>query len=111
MDFPLDWVSSLGNSFNYDYAVSFHQGRPGQKPGCELQFRHAEIRHSREAPGISVFTAKDGADIFRTYSTYSRGLDMLNGAYHLLDITALGRHEDDLPFPMAWVKLHDEYAG
>ena len=35
---------------------------------------------------------------------------MLNPAYQLLDITALGRQEDDLPFPMAWVKLHDEYA-
>ena len=36
---------------------------------------------------------------------------MLNPAYQLLDITPLGRQEDDLPNPMAWVKLHDEYAS
>ncbi len=37
------------------------------------------------------------------------GLDALNPACQLLDITALGRQEDDLPSPMAWVRLHDEY--
>jgi predicted dithiol-disulfide oxidoreductase (DUF899 family) len=30
--------------------------------------------------------------------------------YQLLDVTALGRQEEDLPHPMAWVKLRAEYA-
>ena len=64
-----------------------------------------------DLPGISAFIKEPDGAIFRTYSGYARGLDMLNPAYQLLDITALGRHEDDLPFPMAWVKLHDEYAA
>jgi acyl-coenzyme A synthetase/AMP-(fatty) acid ligase len=34
-----------------------------------------------EAPGVSVFL-KDGGQIYHTYSTYTRGLDMLNVAYH-----------------------------
>ena len=36
------------------------------------------------------------------------GLDALNPAYQPLDITALGRQEEGLPHPVAWVKLRDE---
>ncbi len=39
------------------------------------------------------------------------GLDALNPAYQLLDITALGRQEENLPHSMAWVRLHDEYGA
>ena len=46
--------------------------------------------------------------IFHTYSCYARGLDMLNGAYHWLDLTPKGRDETG-PHKMAWVRLHDEY--
>jgi len=44
-----------------------------------------------------------------TYSCYSRGVDMLNGAYHYLDLTPKGRDEADQPNPQAWVRRHDEY--
>ena len=60
-----------------------------------------------EAPGFSAFI-RDGADIYHTYSTYARGLDILNGAYHMLDMTALGRHEDGKG--MAWLRRKDQYA-
>jgi predicted dithiol-disulfide oxidoreductase (DUF899 family) len=33
----------------------------------------------------------------------------VNGAYHLLDLTAKGRDEASLAWPMAWVKRHDKY--
>jgi predicted dithiol-disulfide oxidoreductase (DUF899 family) len=36
-------------------------------------------------------------------------LDMLNGAYHHLDLVPKGRNEAGLPYPMAWVRLHDRY--
>jgi predicted dithiol-disulfide oxidoreductase (DUF899 family) len=47
--------------------------------------------------------------VFHTYSAYSRGLDMFNGAYQLLDLTAKGRDEQDLPHTMAWLSRHDAY--
>ena len=62
-----------------------------------------------ETPGISAFRRGDDGAIYHTYSTYARGLDMLNGAYHLLDLTSKGRDEQVLPWPMAWVKRHDRY--
>jgi predicted dithiol-disulfide oxidoreductase (DUF899 family) len=63
-----------------------------------------------EMPGVSVFSKDDKGNVFHTYSCYSRGLDMMNGAYHWLDLTAKGRDEEGLePFAMAWVRKHDEY--
>lgn len=63
----------------------------------------------REAPGISVFCKDNDGNIFHTYSCYARGLDMLNGAYHYLDLVPKGRDEAELPYTMAWLRLHDEY--
>ena len=62
-----------------------------------------------DLPGISTFL-REGGEIFHTYACFARGLDMMNPAYQLLDLTALGRQEDGLPFAMAWVKLREEYA-
>jgi len=60
---------------------------------------------------VSVFIKGADGQIFHTYSCYARGLDMLNGAYHLLDLVPKGRDEQGLPYPMAWVRRHDQYEG
>ena len=58
------------------------------------------IRSSRseEAPGASVFYKDEDGDIFHTYSTYGRGLDILLGTYNFLDLVPKGRDEDGLRF-------------
>ncbi|HET9667233.1 MAG TPA: DUF899 family protein [Desertimonas sp.] len=60
-----------------------------------------------EAPG-SAFALHDGT-VFHTYSSYSRGLDPINDAYQLLDLTPTGRDEAGLDWPMAWLRRHDAY--
>jgi predicted dithiol-disulfide oxidoreductase (DUF899 family) len=65
---------------------------------------------SEEAPGASVFYKNEAGEIFHTYSTYARGLDILVGAYNFLDLAPKGRDEDGLAFTMAWVRHHDRYA-
>jgi predicted dithiol-disulfide oxidoreductase (DUF899 family) len=55
-----------------------------------------------------VFLAGERARRKRCEKRY-RDHHLAVGDYQLLDITALGRQED-LPQPMAWVKLRDEYA-
>jgi predicted dithiol-disulfide oxidoreductase (DUF899 family) len=103
MGWTLHWVSSAGNDFNYDYGVS---RRPGEK---SLSYNYGTLqRDSDEQPGISAFIKQDGA-IFHTYSAYTRGIDAANGTYQLLDLTARGRHEEGLSFPMAWVRRRDRY--
>ena len=62
-----------------------------------------------DMPGISVFARDETGTIFRTYSTYGRGIDMMNNAYHYLDLLPKGRDEAELPYTMSWVKLRDLY--
>ena len=64
-----------------------------------------------DLPGISAFVKGDDGGVHHTYSTFARGLDLINPAYNLLDLTPLGRQEEGLPFSMSWVRLRDEYAA
>ncbi len=102
------WVSSQPSDFNFDYQVSFS---PEELKQGEIFYNYAPRKSSMtELPGISVFYKdKDGA-IFHTYSTYARGLDMMNAAYHYLDLVPKGRDETG-PHAMAWVRLRDSYES
>jgi len=62
-----------------------------------------------ERPGPSVLFRREG-EVFHTYSSYARGLDILLPTYNLLDLTPKGRDEEGLPWPMAWVRHHDRYG-
>ncbi len=109
MGWAFKWVSSFGSDFNRDYHVSFTPEEM-EKDEMFYNFRISKFP-SEEAPGISVFYKNEQGDVFHTYSCYSRGLDMLNGAYHYLDLVPKGRDEDDLPHSMAWLRRHDQYEG
>jgi len=100
-------VSSRANTFNRDFAVSFP--KDGAAEGNNYNFGTQHFG-GEEAPGLSVFAREDGA-IYHTYSTYARGLDMLNGAYQLLDLVPKGRDEAGLSYPMEWVRRRDEYTA
>ncbi len=107
MDWEFSWVSSLENDFNFDFNVSFTDE---QMAGEQVYYNYRQTTFpSNEAPGISVFCRNEAGEVFHTYSCYGRGLDMLNGAYHYIDLTPKGRDEKALPYPMAWVKRHDKY--
>jgi predicted dithiol-disulfide oxidoreductase (DUF899 family) len=107
MGWTFDWVSSADSDFNYDYAVSFMPDEV--KSGAKVYNFGTSGFHIEEAPGISTFYRNEAGEIFHTYSCFARGLDMMNAAYHYLDLTALGRHEEGLPYPMDWVRLRDQY--
>jgi predicted dithiol-disulfide oxidoreductase (DUF899 family) len=107
MGWGFTWVScGAAGGFNRDLGVAFGKDELAQ-PGNNYNYGTTRFG-GEDAPGISVF-ARDGGALYHTYSTYSRGLDMLNGAYRYLDIVPKGRDEDALKHPMAWVRLHDEY--
>lgn len=107
MGWRFPWVSSFGSDFNYDYHVSFSKQ---EMAGGKRYYNFATSDFpSEEGPGASVFYRKDG-EVFHTYSTYARGLDMMLNAYNFLDLTPKGRDEDALPFPMAWIRHHDRYS-
>jgi predicted dithiol-disulfide oxidoreductase (DUF899 family) len=109
MGWSFDWLSSLRTDFNSDYGVSFSEEEIATG---EVDYNYARHKaYGSEMPGISVFFRDADGTVFHTYSCYARGLDMLNTAYHYLDLAPKGRDEAGLSYPMAWVKLRDEYAG
>jgi predicted dithiol-disulfide oxidoreductase (DUF899 family) len=59
----------------------------------------------RDRPGMSAFAIEDGV-VHHAYSTYSRGLDGLWGAYQWLDRAPKGRNEQGV-----WWRRHDEYGA
>ncbi|GAA4011845.1 DUF899 domain-containing protein [Allokutzneria multivorans] len=93
------WYSAHGSDFNYDFRVSLD---PAVTPN-NYNFREGEelvsageewlVDYVGEQPGVSAFL-RDGDEVFHTYATYGRGVEVMMHAYRLLDITALGRRED-----------------
>ena len=56
-----------------------------------------------------MFYKDDAGEIFHTYSTYGRGVEVMMGTYAMLDLTPKGRDEGDGPYKMDWVRHHDRY--
>jgi len=110
MGWTFPWYSSEGSDFNYDFHVTLDPSAGSVEYNYENgdALREAGKIWMDELPGLSVFL-KLGNQVFHTYSTYQRGLDILMGTYNYLDLTPLGRQEDGLPFSMAWVRHHDRY--
>jgi predicted dithiol-disulfide oxidoreductase (DUF899 family) len=107
MGWQFKWVSSHGSEFNHDFGVSF---TPEEKAKGQVDYNYGPRPfESDEMPGISVFYMNDAGDVFQTYSTYGRGVEVMMGTYNLLDLTPKGRDEDRLSHTMEWVRHHDRY--
>lgn len=107
MGWRFKWVSSHGTDFNRDYGVTF---TPEEVAKGTLHYNYgAWPMASEEWPGISVFCKDDAGDVFHTYSTYGRGVEVMMGTYNLLDLTPEGRGERDVDYKMEWVRHHDRY--
>ena len=107
MGWQFPWYSAARSTFIFDMNVS--------ATSADIADGTARYNHGTQAPfgeesaGISVFAQTHDGRIFLSYQTFARGLDMLNGAYHLLDLTPKGRDEADLDFSMGWLHRHDAY--
>lgn len=107
MGWKFRWLSSNGSSFNYDFGVSF---TPDEAAKGSQAYNYGSSPYGKEElPGVSAFFKEDNGDVFHTYSTYGRGVDVMMGTYRMLDLTAKGRDEDGLAHPMSWVRHHDRY--
>ncbi len=129
MGWAFPWASSQGGDFNYDFNVSFTEEQQRERtleynyrrpaPAAREQFSGKSTAtvpqamatmsgvdvptYTREGPGMSAFVLEDGA-VYHTYSTYSRGLDVLWGMYQWLDRAPKGRNETTL-----WLRHRDKY--
>ena len=125
MGWSFPWASSFGSDFNFDFGVA-HTKEEWEAGVVAYNFDHQDMRppaaeassvdaffqsvtgtnwetYRREGPGMSAFVLEDGT-LYHTYSTYSRGVDILWGMYQWLDRAPLGRNESGM-----WWRHHDEY--
>ncbi len=105
MRWSFKWLSSADSDFNFDYHVSFtDQERAAKKAFFNYTMQDPGMA---DREGTSVFYKDEDGNVFHTYSTYARGIDITNTAYHYLDLTPKGRDEGDRN--QYWVRRHDEY--
>ena len=117
MGWTFPWASSHGGDFNTDFNVYITEEQQ-RRGGVEYNYQReaapdpADIpsrttpdgatlfagmsgtdkaTYTRERPGMSAFAREDGV-VYHTYSAYSRGLDILWGAYLWLDRAPRGRN-------------------
>ena len=105
MGWSFKWLSSSSTDFNYDYGVSFS---PEQTDDAVYNFGTMSPG-LQDREGASVFVQDEDGAVFHTYSTYARGIDMLNAAYNYIDLVPKGRDEEGRA-PQFWVRRHDDYA-
>ena len=106
MGWKFPWVSSDGTDFNRDFHVTF---TADERASGKADYNFGGSAPGEEMPGVSAFWKDDSGEVFHTYSTYGRGVEVMMHTYRLLDLTAKGRDEDALDFTMAWVRHHDRY--
>jgi predicted dithiol-disulfide oxidoreductase (DUF899 family) len=103
MGWSFKWVSSFENEFNYDYGVAFEPEQLKQP----LYNYGTLTPSSASREGVSIFAKDEGGRVFHTYSSYARGIDLVNTAYNYLDLVPKGRDENGRA--SFWVRRHDEY--
>ena len=106
MGWKFRWVSSHGTDFNRDFHVSF---TADEKASGKADYNFGGTPPGEEMPGVSAFLKDESGEVFHTYSTYGRGVEVMMHTYRLLDLTPQGRDEAALDFTMAWVRHHDRY--
>jgi len=109
MGWSFPWFSSSGTDFSYHYRVAFTPDELAN--GTAIYNYGSAAPRLTDREGASVFYANGSGRVFHTYSAYARGIDMLNGTYHYLDLLPKGRDEAGHDSPQFWVRRRDEYGG
>ena len=99
----IPWYSWGGGDYGVDLGLSPPEPQPGTYQDGEMF-------------GLNAFL-RDGDEIYRTYFTTNRGLEVIGPVWSFLDRSALGRQEtwEDSPEgypqtpPYEWWRRHDEY--
>ncbi len=88
------WYSSFGSDFNYDYQATVDEDVApvyvNYRTAEELETAGISANMIGEMPGYSIFL-REGEEIYHTYSTFARGVELLNSSTQFIDLTPLGR--------------------
>src|SRR5262245_47137491 len=107
MGWTFKWVSSGGTDFNYDYQASF---KPEDIARGSIYYNYQNINMKiSDREGLSTFYKDPDGAVFHTYSTYARGIDLLNSPYNVLDLCHQRGDEKNVEFSQEWVRYQDRY--
>jgi predicted dithiol-disulfide oxidoreductase (DUF899 family) len=103
MGWDVPWYSWGGGTYGIDLGLSPREPKPGEYQDGEMFCLNAFLR--------------EGDDVYRTYFTSWRGLEVMGPVWSYLDRSLLGRPEtwEDSPegwpqtAPYDWWRRHDEY--
>jgi predicted dithiol-disulfide oxidoreductase (DUF899 family) len=115
MGWRFNWASSYESDFNWDFehsatreAVSEWADQvPPFVSGFASSCGTDVVGYFTEGPGLTTFARSDG-DVFLTYATRARGLEVVMTYYGILDRMPRGRDEGE-PEHQGWIRRHDEY--
>ncbi len=115
MGWSFTWASSHESDFNWDFEHSSTRDQVSawadQAPPFVSRFASAcgtdVAGYFTEGPGLSVFV-RSGDDVYLTYASSARGLEVVMTYYGILDRVPHGRDEVD-PHYQSWIRRHDEY--
>jgi predicted dithiol-disulfide oxidoreductase (DUF899 family) len=115
MGWSFDWASAHESDFNEDFEHTRTRDAVSawvdQVPPFVTRFSSAcgtdLVGYFTEAPGLSVFERADD-EVYLTYATTARGLEVVMTYYGILDRVPRGRGESD-PLYQGWIRRHDEY--
>jgi predicted dithiol-disulfide oxidoreductase (DUF899 family) len=111
------WASSYASDFNSDFQHSVTREQasawvPGAPPIVAQNASDCgtdPAGYMAQRPGLSVF-ARDDGEVYLTYSSTARGLEVVMTYYGILDRTPRGRDEGEPAYP-TWMRRHDEFAS
>jgi predicted dithiol-disulfide oxidoreductase (DUF899 family) len=104
MGWTFPWFSSGRSDFNFDFNASW---RADELRGDVVYNYVSSKQDGPDREGLSVFYRDATGAIFHTYSTYARGIDLLNTTYNTLDLVPKGR--DEVGIGPGWVRHRDRY--
>ena len=106
------WVSSYRNDFNYDFGVSFKpEDVAAGRASYNFQPAPDWAAGMQDLSGNSAFYKDESGAIFHSYSSYSRGGEMLLGIYGMLDMMPKGRNETGPSHTLGdWARPHTKYG-
>jgi predicted dithiol-disulfide oxidoreductase (DUF899 family) len=111
------WASSHESEFNSDFehSLSREQASAWVPDAPPIVAQNAAdcgtdpAGYMRQRPGLSVFALQDG-EVYLTYASSARGLEVVMTYYGILDRTPRGRDEGEPAYP-TWLRRHDEFAA
>ena len=108
MGWAFPWYSSQGSDFNYDFHVTLDESvtpiEYNYRTAQELVgMGHAWAARPGEHGGVSVFL-RDGDTVLHTWSGYGPVIALFCETDILLDLTPLGRQDEDVE-----LRHHDKY--